>query len=140
MFYYHMRVLKYINFKVAIKTIIVLLSCMLIYHLLILSGIISYQYAWGGRLESKKQMLVFESIGVLITLLIIFVVAIKGNYIKLNIPKILITVLLWFFAAFFALNTLGNLQSINALETLIFTPITIILSLLFIRIAIDKNL
>jgi len=131
-------IIRKIKFEFAVKTLIVSLSLVIVYHFLILAGIIPYQYVWGGRLENKEQMWAFESVSILINLLIILIVAIKGNYIKSFVSGGVITVLLWVFVVLFALNTVGNLFSLNSLETIIFTPVTAIFSLLLLRLAIDS--
>ena len=127
-----------INFKLAVNTILLIAFFVLGFHTLIITGVIPYEYVWGGRLESFEQMLKFESISVMVNLLIIFIVGIKGSYFRPFLPKKTVTVVLWIFTIFFVLNTIGNIVSLNSLETIIATPITIILALLFFRLATEK--
>ncbi len=74
--------IKKINIELAVNTILTLAALVFVLHILIISGVIPYQYVWGGRLESNEQMLRFESISMIINLFIIFIVSIKGNYIR----------------------------------------------------------
>jgi len=111
----------------------------LIYHLLIITGTIPYEAAWGGRLENDEQMIQFESFSILMNLFILFLVSIKAGYSKIKIPQAVITVFLWVFVALFALNTFGNLMATNIWEKVIFTPMTALLAIFFWRMAVEKN-
>lgn len=130
--------IKKISLKFAISTMLILLTLVLCYHLLIITGLISYQIAWGGRLETKSQMYVFETISIVINLIILTVILIKGVYIKINVPVRVVNIFLWILVALFCLNTIGNLLSNNFLEMIIFTPLTFISSILCYRMAIEK--
>ncbi len=131
--------IKKIDLKFSINSMLTLLSVMLVYHLLIITGLISYEVTWGGRLENKEQMYVFETISITINLLIMLVILIKGGFIKTKIPIRIINILLWILTAMFALNTIGNLLSNNFIEMIIFTPLTFISAIFCYRMAIEKN-
>jgi len=118
---------------------LILLTLVLFYHLLILTELISYQVAWGGRLETKSQMYSFETVSIIVNLIIITVILIKGGYIKTKISARIINILLWILTAIFVLNTIGNIFSNNFLEMIIFTPLTFISSILCYRMAIEKK-
>ncbi len=117
---------------------LILLVLVLIYHLLILIELIPYQIAWGGRLETRSQMLAFESVSIGINLIIMTIILLKGEYIKTRIPVRVINILLWILTVVFILNTVGNLISNNLLETIIFTPLTCISAILCYRMAVEK--
>ena len=125
-----------INFLFAIKTLIVLTLIALAYHIIIITELIPYDAVWGGRLKSREQMLQFESVSIAINLFMLVVILIKGTYIKIKIPKLIVTSFLWLFAILFALNTVGNLFSVSIWETIIFTPITLISAVLCLRLAL----
>ena len=130
--------IKKINIELAVNTILILAALVFVFHILIISGVIPYQYVWGGRLESNEQMLRFESISMIINLFIIFIVSIKGSYIRPYLSSRVVKVFLWIFSILFVLNTLGNLLSLNSLEAIIATPITFILALMFLRLATEE--
>jgi hypothetical protein len=115
---------------------IVLLLIALTYHLIILAELIPYEAVWGGRLKSSEQMRQFELISIAINLFILLVILIKGGYIKINIPKLIINTFLWLFVILFTLNSIGNLFSVSIWETIIFTPLTIISAVLCLRLAL----
>ncbi|MCP5063052.1 MAG: hypothetical protein GY936_11400 [Ignavibacteriae bacterium] len=130
--------IKKINIELAVNTILILAALVFVFHILIISGVIPYQYVWGGRLESNEQMLKFESISMIINLFIIFIVSIKGSYIRPYLSSRVVKVFLWIFSILFVLNTIGNLLSLNSLEAIIATPITFILALMFLRLATEE--
>ena len=130
--------IKKINIELAVNTILILAVLVFVFHILIISGVIPYQYVWGGRLESNEQMLRFESISMIINLFIIFIVSIKGSYIRPYLSSRVVKVFLWIFSILFVLNSIGNLLSLNSLEAIITTPITFILALMFLRLATEE--
>jgi hypothetical protein len=128
--------IRKINFLFAIKTLIVLTLIALTYHLIIITELIPYDAVWGGRLKSREQMLQFEFVSIAINLFMLLVILIKGVYIKIKIPKLIVNSFLWLFAILFAFNTVGNLFSVSIWETIIFTPITLISAVLCLRLAL----
>lgn len=129
--------LRKINFFFSIKTLIVLTLIALAYHIIIITELIPYDAVWGGRLKSREQMLQFEFVSIAINLFMLLVILIKGAYIKIKIPKLIVNSFLWLFAILFTFNTVGNLFSVSIWETIIFTPITLISAILYVRLAIS---
>ena len=127
-----------ISIKIAINGLLILFSAMIVFHLLIITSIIPYQIVWGGRLHSHAAMLQFESISIGINALMLILVSIKAKWRYVHIPKKTEKIAFWLMFGLFALNTLGNLFAISAFEKIIFTPITFILAVLCLRIAIEK--
>jgi hypothetical protein len=118
---------------------LVLFSLIVVFHLLVLSGIIPYDIAWGGRLKSREEMFVFESVSILLNTLMMSVVAVRIKFLKISISQKLVTGILWAMTTLFAVNTIGNLFAVNSWETIIFTPITMVLSLFSLRLAFANN-
>ena len=129
--------LRKINFLFSVKAMIVLLLIALTYHIIIIAELIPFEAVWGGRLKSSEEMRQFEFISIAINLFMLLVILIKGAYIKIYIPKLIINVFLWLFAILFTLNTIGNLFSVSIWETIIFTPLTLISAILCVRLAIS---
>ncbi len=121
---------------IAQYSLLILLFLLVGLHLCILFKIIPYRAVWGGRLKSDAQMYRFEILSVLINLLFICLVLAKANYLEIDIPKKIITYSLWFMAALFLLNTLGNAVSKNKLEKRWFTPVTLLLAFFSIILAL----
>ena len=129
--------LRKINFLFSVKAMIVLLLIALTYHIIIIAELIPFEAVWGGRLKSSEEMRQFELISIAINLFMLLVILIKGAYIKIKIPKLIVNIFLWLFAILFAFNTVGNLFSVSIWETIIFTPITLISAILCVRLAIS---
>jgi len=130
---------KLISERSAAITILTLLSIFLVFHFLVMLGVIPFEIVWGGRLTSRSQMLRSETVSVIVNLIMIAVVAIKANVLNVELPQIFIKVILWLMFLLFLLNTLGNVFSLNKFEQLVFTPVTLILSLLSLRLALEKK-
>jgi hypothetical protein len=126
-------------YQLAARILLFFLSLIIIFHFIVLLQFIPFEYVWGGRLKTKQEMYVFESISIFINLLLIGIVLIKTKVLKLNLPFKLIRFCLFFVSALFLLNTLGNLNAISSTETLVFTPITFILSIACLVLALEKK-
>jgi magnesium-transporting ATPase (P-type) len=70
----------------------------------------------------------------------IAVVAIKANVLNVELPQIFIKVILWLMVFLFLLNTLGNVFSLNKFEQLVVTAVTLIVSLLSLRLVLEKKI
>jgi hypothetical protein len=128
---------KIIAFDIAAKWATVLLVLICIFHGLVLLGIIPYKVVWGGRLTDTREMYTFELTSLAINSCIILLVCWKAGWMKPWLGKRLVQALLWAVFALFLLNTIGNIFSLNHLEAIIFTPLTALLCLLFLRLAIE---
>ncbi|GEO05691.1 hypothetical protein AAE02nite_33550 [Adhaeribacter aerolatus] len=125
--------------RIAATGMLIILSLIILFHLLVMVGIIPYDMVWGGRLKNSAQMLSFEAISILLNLIMLAVVGIKAGVFKVNIHRTIIQVALWAMFGLFLLNTLGNLLSQNELEKLIFTPLTLLLAVFSLRLALSKE-
>lgn len=79
-----------------------------------------------------------EGVSFIITLLFTGITAVKTGYIKIEKGKKAINIGAWVFFAYMVLNTLGNLASGVSAENWFFAPITIVLSILSFRLAIEE--
>jgi hypothetical protein len=129
---------KVISQRVASLGLLILFLLVIIFHILVLVQIIPYQIVGGGRLENVTQMIRFESISVALNLFMLTLVAIKSGYLKWRLDRRWIQIGLWIMVALFSLNTVGNLLAINDLERWIFTPLTLLLAVFSLRLAIEK--
>ena len=124
--------------RIATVGLLTILSVIIIFHLLIIVGVIPFDIVWGGRLEDSEQMLQFETISILLNAIMLLVVSTRAGIIRWNIKPLLITIALWGMFGLFSVNTIGNLLSNNSLETIIFTPLTLLLALFSWRLAVSK--
>jgi hypothetical protein len=65
-------------------------------------------------------------------------VIINGS-IKVKVKAFFIRAIVWLMSCLFILNTLGNLIAKSSIETIVFTPITIMLSVFSFYLAINFN-
>ncbi|MFK7805867.1 MAG: hypothetical protein AB8G95_29825 [Anaerolineae bacterium] len=108
----------------AIKGMLIVPAIIIVFHLLIVAGIIPYTIVWGGRLNSTAEMLQFEAISIGINLMVLAVFAAEGGWIRKLLPHNLKAVLLWGLFGLFVANTVANLFSVTSFEKIVFTPIT----------------
>ena len=125
--------------KFASRGLVILFSLLIVFHLLVLTGIIPFQMVWGGRLKDIGKMYSFEAVSIVLNLLMLGVVAVRSGLVSCRINPLVIQILLWMMVALFILNTVGNLLSINETEKLIFTPLTLMLAIFCIRLALSKE-
>ena len=111
----------------------------LVFHFLVLAEIIPYNIVWGGRLENLSQMRLFESVSIVISLIVIFVVAIKGGFLRAFVPGKLVNFVLWTLVVLFVLNTIGNVFAMTSLEAIIATPVTLISAVFCYRMLIENQ-
>lgn len=103
----------------------------LIFHFCVLFGLIDFKIVWGGRLESQQQMYVFESISILINSFCLYLLIEQLQLVKQRLSSRFHKFMMMSLSVLFAVNTVGNLASLNSLETMIFTPLTFIFSICF---------
>lgn len=123
---------------IAKKGLIVLFSIIILFHLSILTGIIPYTIVWGGRLNSDIEMYRFEAVSLFLNTLFLIITLIKANSLKINIRRKIVNGLFWVMGVLFFLNTIGNLFSKNYLELIMFTPLTALLCVFSILVALEK--
>ncbi len=121
--------------KKASSILVSLTILVLMFHFLVLSGILPYTVVWAGKLKSKEEMYVFESISILLNLLIFYVVLQRNHWAKALFSVKLQKIILWSFAVLFALNTVGNLFAENVYELYIGTTLTALSAFLCWRVA-----
>lgn len=118
--------------------LLLVLSFFLVLHFLILLKFIPYNIVWGGRLKSDAEMYRFELVSILINLFFLFIILIQSNILTINFPQKIMTILLGLMTALFAFNTLGNIKSINKIERIYLTPITLILTICSLILALTN--
>lgn len=129
---------KIISQKAAAYTVIIIMSLSVIFHILILIGVIPYDITWSGRLKTQADMVRFETGSILIGIAVILIVTAHTRMLPFRIDKRTTRVALWLIVAAFSLNTIGNLFA-HTLTEKIFGIITIVLAILCIRLATDKE-
>ena len=129
---------KWIPFKLALSVFLGFATLAMLFHLLVLLGIVPADIVWGGRLQSRIEIIQMESISLLLLAFMAVIVSMKARWILPKFYKIA-DYLVWLIPLLFFLNTLGNTQALNVTERIIFTPITFLLTLISLRIALEKT-
>jgi hypothetical protein len=129
---------KLISVSLASKIIITINSIAVLMHVLILLHILPQDFVWGGRLKSEEDLILFESISIVMQILFILMIAAKAGYVSKGRFKKTVNVGTWVLFGMMVLNTIGNLASNSGFETMVMTPLTILLALLVFRLAIEK--
>lgn len=80
----------------------------------------------------------FEIFSVLITSVFINVILAQAGFGMINIPDKIITYALWLMTGLFLVNTLGNVVSKNKIERLVFTPVTIVMAIFTVVLALSN--
>lgn len=122
----------------AANGILAITGATLLFHILVLFGIIPFENTWGGRLENREQMLVFESVSILVTLFVMGIAGISAGYLNWKIKPVILKVLFSILMVVFALNTVGNLFAGNAFEKIFATPVTLVLAVFCWRLTSEK--
>ena len=102
--------------KEPLRSFLILLVLVIMFHLCLLFKVIPYSIAWGGRLTNDQEMYAFESLSLLINLFLGWILAMKGNWVPFKFGAVTIRVILWVFFALFLLNTIGNLFATTTFE------------------------
>ena len=130
---------KLVSAKLAGNILLAALGVLFIFHILILLKVLPADIVWGGQIQgAQKNLVLFESIALAGTLLFMLIIASKTGYINAGDLSWAVNIGVWLTFAFLVLNTVGNLASGVSFENLVFAPITIILALCALRLAIEK--
>lgn len=111
--------------KVALISMFFILGIVLIFHTLILTELIPYDKVWAGKLNSVEEMKSFETISILLNAFILTVLYLKYRKLEQGTTSKVIDILIWIFAGFFVLNTVGNLFSKSMVELILGTLLTL---------------
>jgi hypothetical protein len=131
-----MMIRNLISERFAGRALTVIFSLTILFHFAVIAGLVPIDMIWGGRLKTQEELYVFESISLVLNALLLWVVIIRMNYVKISVNPKVIRVVLWLMFLLFLLNTLGNLMAFNNLETYIFTPVTFLMAVFSLRLAI----
>ncbi|WP_121612598.1 hypothetical protein [Mesobacillus foraminis] len=129
---------KMISIRLASNLILIINLSALLMHILILLKILPYSFVWGGRLKNEADLILFESISIVVQILFISIIAIKAGYVFKGKFRRTVMLATWVLFALMVFNTIGNSVSSSGLEKLIMTPLTSFLAILVFRLAIEK--
>ena len=80
----------------------------------------------------------FEGISITLNVLMLAIVAIYAGFLKIKLHQNILKIAFWGMFVLFVFNTIANLFALNNLETIIFTPLTALLALFSLRLALTN--
>jgi hypothetical protein len=134
---------KIMSFKLATQISLFLFGLFILFHLSIIIGIVAFNFVpvdflWGGRMETKEQLLGFEFISLIVMALCFLIVLIRSEKVKLQKLMRAAVIAIWILFILFFLNTIGNFFAKTTFERFLGIP-TGILAILCLRLALEKN-
>lgn len=124
-----MKMLMRIPHNVAVGGLLAAFVLLVVFHLLVLIGLLPSDIVWQSRINSFGQLLLLELLS--LTILAGMISVVWQRKTRSNRP---LRSAMWVISAFFALNTLANAVASNPFERFIFTPVTLVLMLLALRL------
>lgn len=115
------------------------LGLLALFHILVLLRVLPPRIVWGGRSGGAGARLgVLETVALLVTILFAGIIAAKARYLGSGWPGRAVSVAMWCVFGYFAINVVANVASSSTLERAIFTPVSVILAALALRLAMSK--
>lgn len=130
---------QYLSERLAANTLILIFALTIVFHFMVLLGVLPFEMVWGGRLKNSSEMVAFETVSIGINLAMLALVSIFAGHLRLPLKPGFLKIAFWLMFVLFLLNTVGNIFSQNETEKLLFTPITLLLALLSLRLALSKK-
>lgn len=129
---------RLLSFKTAVTATVIILLLVTLFNLFVLFGVAPYTIVWGGRIESREQMVVFELVSILINLFCLIIVLVKARRFLPRLGKTA-DIVAWLLPVMYFFGILGNVASTSAIERALFVPVTVVLFVLTLRIALEKE-
>lgn len=112
---------------------VVLLAATSLFQLLLALGLPFGRAAWGGgHRVLPARLRVGSAVAAAALIVAAWVLATEAGWLPAGAGTPWSGVLVWVFAGFFALNTLGNAVSSSPIERRVMTPITVVLVVAFV--------
>ena len=128
----------FISIRAASITALAILTSVVLFHVLVVSGIVPKTIVWGGRISDPAQVVRAEIGSIMILLATAAIVAMRWRSLAQGAPNVVAAVGTWVLVGLFALNTVGNLFAKTLFERAVFTPLTLLLALLMLRLALER--
>jgi hypothetical protein len=130
---------KLIGARLAGNVLLAALGMLSAFHVLVLLEILPSTIVWAGRIGgSTADLVALETVSLIVTLLFAVIIAAKMGYIKVGRLKRVIDILVWVVFAYTLLSVVANLASPVFFENTVLAPVSLLLSLLVLRVAIQK--
>lgn len=129
-----------ISARLAGNVLLAAFGSLAVFDVMVMLGILPSDIVWGGQIPEGTGAFWFELVALVVTLFFALIVAARLGYIGAGRFPRATNIGVWIIFAFMVLNTLGNLASGVTIEKLIFAPVTIVLALCALRLALETNI
>jgi len=129
---------NHIPFQRAVNGLLVILGLVLLFQVVVLLGYVPTHLVWGGNLTNATERTILAAITIAMLILTMVIIALRtGRF----LPKLagVARVGMWGVVGLFGLNVLGDLAAKDLLETMLFTPVALVLFFLALRVAIERE-
>lgn len=116
--------------KTALIAMFSALGAVLVFHALIIAGVIPYSQVWAGRLKSHEEMIQFETVSIVMNLFMLFIFFRKYYLLRKGKTNKVIDAFIWIFLGLFVLNTVGNFFSQSIWELILGSLMTAVSAVL----------
>jgi hypothetical protein len=124
--------------KVASALLLAALAALLVFHVLVVAGLLPAGIVWGGIvINDRGNFYLLEGLAIAVTLVFASLVLMKAGLMPTDRARVIPTVGLWLVFGFLVLNAVGNLASGVSLENWFFAPVTLVLALIALRVALE---
>lgn len=122
------------------NVLLIALLVLLIIHILVLFGVVSPDIIWDTTITDKASVVISEWIAIFFILMFIFGILLKLNYLPMKGLRKSADSILWIMSLYYLLNIIGNFMSDNPIEKLLYSPLTLIMILMALRLIFAKDL
>lgn len=129
---------KLISPQLAVNTAIIILGLLALFHILILLGVLPNSFVWGAKTTDAAEIAKLETVALIMTLFFLAFFLLKKYLMNKGSSQKVINIFMWVMFIWFTFIIIGNILSSSTIEKLIFIPVSIILSLVSLRLALDK--
>lgn len=122
---------------------VILLICLLflsVFHLLVIFKILPSDLVWGGNLAESPNLYLYETIALIITLLMVVVTVIQAELVNINKLKKTAGIMIWIMTVYFLVSVFTNLTSKTFMEKVIFIPLSAIMLFCSLILAVKKKI
>ncbi|RME97657.1 MAG: hypothetical protein D6768_19165 [Chloroflexi bacterium] len=125
--------------RITANVVTLLFALFIILQILIGVGILPVSIVWGGRQTELTPVLQIASfVAVAVLALFIYIIRYRAGLVGTLPPPIWVRVTAWGVTGYMALNTLGNLASVSNVEKLLFSPITLALTVACLIVSLSN--
>ena len=124
--------------QLAVKTAVIIFGLLVLFHALILLGVLPNSFVWGAKTTDAAEIAKLETVALIMSLFFLIFFLLKKYLMKNGRSQKAINIFLWIMFIWFTFNIIGNILSSSTIEKIIFIPVSIVLSLASLRLAIEK--